>query len=252
MKVSLDPSTWGEPRFEALRRSLGWTQAETLGTLALFWHGTREAGLVTAEVQALRSYLTVDHDSAERVLDAMRQTGYLVPCGRGAEVTIAGNEKPVELARKRRKWGFMGGPKERHEKKEPEKKQAVARKPPPEKEEKEAQRLANRACWDAYVASYEARYGVPPLRDAKVNTMVMQFVKRIGQERAPSVIRFFVEHDDRDYMRSKHALNCALRDAEALHTQWMLGQATTSQDLRAQESEAHMRGQLQRIQQGTL
>lgn len=91
---------------------------------------------------------------------------------------------------------------------------------------------ANLKTWAAYAAAYQERYKVDPVRNAKVNCAIAGFVKRVGEEQAPEVAKFFVWHNDSFYLRSTHSFSLALRDAESLHTQWVKGQAITMSDVR--------------------
>lgn len=74
--------------------------------------------------------------------------------------------------------------------------------------------------WSAYETSYRARYGVSPVRNAKVNAQCAQLVKRLGGDAAVGVVRFYVGHQNAFYVQKAHALGLCLADAEALHTQW--------------------------------
>jgi hypothetical protein len=74
--------------------------------------------------------------------------------------------------------------------------------------------------WAAYDASYRARYGTAPVRNARVNSMCAQLVKRLGGDAAVAVVRFYVQHQNGYYVQKSHALGPCVADAEALHTQW--------------------------------
>jgi len=76
------------------------------------------------------------------------------------------------------------------------------------------------ATWEAYCASYERRYGVPPTRNAKVNGQLAQFVKRIPAAEAPHVAAYYVAHNNGYYVRRGHSVDCLISDAEKLRTEW--------------------------------
>jgi hypothetical protein len=82
--------------------------------------------------------------------------------------------------------------------------------------------------WNAYAAAYEKRYGVPPVRNARVNGQLSQFVKRLGAEEAPQVAAWFVWHNNRYYVQKTHSVNCLLADAENLRTEWATGRRVTA------------------------
>ena len=63
---------------------------------------------------------------------------------------------------------------------------------------------ACRHTWNAYKTAYEKRYGIDPIRNAKVSSQIKQFVGRIGYEESPHVAAFFVSHNDSFYARKAH------------------------------------------------
>ena len=88
-----------------------------------------------------------------------------------------------------------------------------------------------RACretFEAYSVSYTNRYGVDPVKNAKVAGQVVQFVKRIGMQDAPHVAAFFVGHPDAWYTRTGHSVDAMLKDAEKLRTEWATGSRMTA------------------------
>lgn len=74
--------------------------------------------------------------------------------------------------------------------------------------------------WAAYAAAHERRYGVAPVRNAKVNAQLKQLVERIGVEEAPQVAAFYLDDLSTFYASRMHALDILLRDAETLRTRW--------------------------------
>lgn len=76
--------------------------------------------------------------------------------------------------------------------------------------------------WTAYCDAYRERYGVDPVRNAKVNGQVAQFVGRLGAD-SPQVAAFFVGLQDQFYVKQMHPVDLLLRDAEKLRTQWATG-----------------------------
>lgn len=260
MKISVDARHWTESKFEALRRSMGWSQAETLGALVLFWHGTRLDRVVAELPEVVKGYLPVVPAEAAKLLKAMQACGYVWPVP-GGKLQIDGNEAIADLSMARSRAGQRGRDsqmqafaKSSRKKAKPEAKQteqpkalAVVKEPPPT-----ASKEANRACWAAYEEAYRDRWGAAPLRNAKVNSCIAQFVQRIGREQAPEVIRFFVMHPDQGYVRGMHQINLALRDAEALYTQWMTGNTVTAQQAMDTQKNAAVDSQLARIRSGRL
>lgn len=85
-----------------------------------------------------------------------------------------------------------------------------------------------RATWKAYAAAYSIRYGVNPVRNAKVNTQVKQLVQRLGEEAAP-VAEFFVRSVNEAFVvRKYHDLGALVAGAETYRTQWATGRTMTS------------------------
>lgn len=90
----------------------------------------------------------------------------------------------------------------------------------------------NRETWEAYAAEYHRRYGVEPIRNAKVNTQIANFVKRVGKENAPHVAAFYVRHNGQFYVGRGHQVGIMLNDAEKLYTEWASGQKVTAKAAR--------------------
>lgn len=93
-----------------------------------------------------------------------------------------------------------------------------------------------RATWKAYAAAYSIRYGVNPVRNAKVNTQVKQLVQRLGEEAAP-VAEFFVTNVNEAFIvRKYHDLGALVAGAETYRTQWATGRTMTSGQARQIDS----------------
>lgn len=86
--------------------------------------------------------------------------------------------------------------------------------------------------WNAYCHAYLSRWGVEPLRNAKVNGMLARFIERVPASEAPSVAAFFVSSNRGLYVSAKHAISLLLRDAESLRTEWATGRASTDTEAR--------------------
>lgn len=82
--------------------------------------------------------------------------------------------------------------------------------------------------WDAYATAYQQRYGVAPVRNATVNSQLAAFVRRLGQEEAPSVAAHYVTSNNAYYVRKGHAVGPMLTDAEKLRMEWATNRQTTS------------------------
>lgn len=94
--------------------------------------------------------------------------------------------------------------------------------------------------WEHYADAYERRYGVAPVRNAKGNGQIAQFVGRLGADDAPHVAEFYVGHQRRFYVESGHSVDLLLKDAEKLRTEWATGRAVTStQALQADKTQTN-------------
>lgn len=86
--------------------------------------------------------------------------------------------------------------------------------------------------WQAFSSAYQSRYGVEPVRNAKVNGMLASFAGRVPHAEAPEIAAFYVMHNRQDYVRSKHDVSFLLRDAEGLRTEWATGRRVTDTEAR--------------------
>lgn len=112
----------------------------------------------------------------------------------------------------------------------PDQKPVLVLVPDPETE----LQAACRRTWEAYSAAYANRYGTEPVRNAKVSSLVKQFVKRIGFAESPDVAAFYVRHSNAYYVKKSHDLGSLLSDAEKIRMEWATGRivtATTAQQI---------------------
>lgn len=89
--------------------------------------------------------------------------------------------------------------------------------------------------WAAYTAAYRDRYGVDPVRNAKVNGQLANLVARLGGSEAPAVASFYVRHNFALYVRAKHPADLLLRDCEGLRTEWATGRTVTNTEAQQQD-----------------
>ena len=88
--------------------------------------------------------------------------------------------------------------------------------------------------FDAYLLGYTDRYGVAPVRNAKVNGQFTNLAKRLGHD-AVAVAGFYPTHNAALYVRSGHAVDLLLRDCEKLRTEWATGTRMTDTKARQQD-----------------
>jgi hypothetical protein len=101
--------------------------------------------------------------------------------------------------------------------------------------------------WNAYRESFKARYGVEPVRNAKVNGQCSQIHKRLGAD-AVEVVKFYLSHNDGYYLRNQHPLGGLLTGAEGLHAQWQRGTPVTAAQVRQVEKTIGMDEWLQQLE----
>lgn len=90
--------------------------------------------------------------------------------------------------------------------------------------------------WEAYRASHLERYGVEPVRNARVNGQLASVVRSVGAEAAPAIAAFYVKHNRAAYVQAKHSTSLLARDAEGLHTEWTTGQRVSESEARQADS----------------
>jgi len=102
--------------------------------------------------------------------------------------------------------------------------------------------------WTAYSGAYFDRYGTEPVRNAKINTQLKQFIERVGQREAPQVAAYYVSLNTGWYVQKLHSIGVMLTDAEALRTQWATNTQVTSTAARQKERTSHNAGVVAQVQ----
>ncbi len=102
--------------------------------------------------------------------------------------------------------------------------------------------------WEAYAEAYVARYGADPIRNAKVNGILSQFVDRLPANKAPLVAAFYLSHNKPFYVSRRHPVNLLLQDAEGLHTEMVTGVKATTGEARNAERRDDAMEQIRRVQ----
>ena len=93
----------------------------------------------------------------------------------------------------------------------------------------------NRAVWAAYRQAYLDRYGVEPLRNAKVNGQIAQFVRTVGAEDAPKLAAFYPWHNGGFFVQRRHDFGLLLQSAQQIRTDWLRGEQMTQTKARQTE-----------------
>jgi hypothetical protein len=90
------------------------------------------------------------------------------------------------------------------------------------------QQSASADTWEAYAKAYASRYGTPPVRNARVNGQIANFVSRVGAEEAPHIAAWYVLSNAAWYVRQAHDTGSLAKDAEKLRTEWATRRQVTS------------------------
>lgn len=243
--VRLDLKEAQSMRFKRLADACKLSPPTLLGVLAMFWGETRAAGLEQGDPDTLSLFVHVPARASRTVLGHMKTAGYLAEGPTPGLLSIldnAGyNAKAERIRARNAKAGSTKG------KKRPRAAAAAATdKPrPPAKAASGPSGLSPfraqcQEAWVAYAQAYEARLKVLPPRNAKANALIQQLVHRLPAEEVPAILRFYVGHTSPFYMERVYPLELAVRDAEALRTQWLRGQQVTRDNVRyAAQSETY-------------
>lgn len=97
----------------------------------------------------------------------------------------------------------------------------------PARKTKGADKPSGAETWAAYSAAYATRYGIEPVRNAKVNGLISKFVQAVGAQDAPDVAAFYVSLNSSWYVGKGHAVQFLLADAEKIRTEWATGTQIT-------------------------
>lgn len=84
------------------------------------------------------------------------------------------------------------------------------------------------AAWIAYAVAYRRRYGGEPIRNAKVNGQLAQYIRRVPAEWVTATITHYVGSQNARYVASRHDVGNLLRDAEKLCSEAQTGQRSTA------------------------
>lgn len=112
------------------------------------------------------------------------------------------------------------------------------RRPAAPRKDPLAHQIVTAATWDAYRTAYEARYGEPPIRNARVNGQITHFVGRIPHADAPHVAAHYCTSENARYVAAGHAWGPLLQDAEKLRTEWVTGRSGTAHAARQADKRA--------------
>lgn len=117
---------------------------------------------------------------------------------------------------------------------------------------KPVQRVESAPTWDAYRKAFFNRYGTEPIRNAKVNANLSQFVKRVGVDLAPEVAEFYVNHNLTWYAKNMHSVGIMLANAEKLASEMQSGLNLNDNQIKQHTNKAYLQDVFDRIDRGEL
>lgn len=117
----------------------------------------------------------------------------------------------------------------------------------PRRKRAAGQPSATSQVWESYSNAYMTRYTVEPVRNAKVNGQLAQFVSRVGAQEAPHIAAWFVGHQNGFYVRNMHSVDSLLRDAEKLRTEWATNRRVTNTEAYMADRTETNRGAFQHL-----
>lgn len=129
---------------------------------------------------------------------------------------------------------------------------AILETPKLSNSEKKEKTDANRRVWEVYKESYILRWKVEPVRNLTVNSQIASLVKRLGEEEAKEVIKFYLKHNDGFYVRQTHSIGLCLKDCESLRTQMLRGKSITRNDVRNFEKNMNTQDTLTALRNGEV
>lgn len=138
--------------------------------------------------------------------------------------------------------------KSRVEKKENKNITADAAKATPTEKSKDS----NKKVWEAYKECYMQRYKIEPARNAMVNKQISNLVKRLGEEDAINIVKFYLSHNDSFYLKNTHSIGLCLNNAESLYTQMKRNKQITQHDIKKFESKQNEREIFDAIAKGEI
>lgn len=97
-------------------------------------------------------------------------------------------------------------------------------------------KVSTSVLWAAYSDTFEKRYKVKPERNASVNGMISQVVKRVPAAEHAALAEFFVRQNDWQFTKQMHSPKALLSNVEMLLTRMRSGVVITDSKARQLEN----------------
>lgn len=236
-----------DTRFAVFADTMKYDRRVAVGTLVLIWLATRERPGPRISYDHLAKCMPCRTQDRARLIDVLEQAGF-VRTTDDAMYEVIDN---VDYFKAMQAWtesGRNGGlAKARKYKGKAVRKTKQQNLMVVNQNGQAMQVNPNVVAWEQYKSAYVRKWGVEPIRNAKVNGQIAKVVKAIGNELAGPVLAFYVEHKDPLYIQRQHDVSLALRDISGLATQYRRGQAITRGDVRELETRDRFASQMQRL-----
>lgn len=89
--------------------------------------------------------------------------------------------------------------------------------------------------WLEYARAYAKRYGVEPVRSAKISTALGRIIDAVGLENAIAIAGFFPTHNGSFYVLRGHPIGLLESDAQKLLTEYQTGRRVNAETARRNE-----------------
>lgn len=106
--------------------------------------------------------------------------------------------------------------------------------------------------WESYEIAYKEKYGDQPLRNARVNSLLKALRARLPHESIPDVLRHYLSSQNAYYVSRGHSLECLVKDAEKIYTEWRTGKKGSQTAARRTDKDLALQERLNRIDKGEL
>lgn len=127
---------------------------------------------------------------------------------------------------------------------EPEKPKAAKKRAPKTAGEK----TPGTRVWEAYLEAHKRVHPeAEPAGSATTASQCATLVRKLGEENAIAVVRFYVTHRRAYYVAQMHALGPCVKDCEALLMQWQTGQRITNAQANAVDKDDANREVFERV-----
>lgn len=103
--------------------------------------------------------------------------------------------------------------------------------------------------WNVYKKAFSNRYGVEPVRNAKVNAICAKFGQSLPLEEVEGVVEFYLSHNNYFYVSNAHPLEIMLKDIQKIRMEWFTNRKITKTYVQSVESRDEVEDRAERAYQ---